>query len=251
MDSTLRFSKRADWYARYRPSYPPGILDILARELGFSKLDVVADIGSGTGLLARLFLANGNRVFGVEPNDRMRSYAERDLAGFGDFVSVKGTAERTTLPSGRVDLVAVGQALHWFNPGPAAREISRISKPRGCLCVVYNERINDRLGRAYRETVRKHERDRAKEIARTWNEKYLLPYFRSGKFSRFEIPNEQVLDFEGLLGRLVSASYMPSPEEKQSFAAMMKDVRGMFDSFSLEGKVRLRYRANIFIGRVA
>ena len=43
---------------------------------------VIADIGSGTGLSARLFLVNGNRVYGIEPNREMREAGELLLAGY-------------------------------------------------------------------------------------------------------------------------------------------------------------------------
>jgi len=39
---------------------------------------LVADIGAGTGLLAELFLKNGYRVLGVEPNREMRQAGARD-----------------------------------------------------------------------------------------------------------------------------------------------------------------------------
>ena len=58
MDFTRRFDKRANDYSKYRPSYPLGILDILMSEIGFGPSAIVADIGSGTGLLSKLFLQN-------------------------------------------------------------------------------------------------------------------------------------------------------------------------------------------------
>jgi SAM-dependent methyltransferase len=67
-DSKQRFSNRVADYARYRPGYPAAVLEILSKECVLSPDHIVADIGSGTGLLSELFLKNGNRVFGVEPN---------------------------------------------------------------------------------------------------------------------------------------------------------------------------------------
>ena len=67
-----RFSSRAESYAKYRPGYPSGVLDILKSECGLTPDSVVADVGSGTGILTELLLKNGNRVFGVEPNEAMR-----------------------------------------------------------------------------------------------------------------------------------------------------------------------------------
>jgi SAM-dependent methyltransferase len=248
-DYTRRFSKRAGWYASYRPGYPAAVIAILEKEIGFGPRQVVADIGSGTGLLTRIFLENGNRVFGVEPNDSMRSHAERDLGGFRNFVSVRGTAERTTLPSRSIDLVASGQALHWFDPGRSVREFSRIAKPGGGLCVTYNKRKNDSVGRAYEQVIARYEKDRAKVPGA--GAKYVARFFKGGECSKFEVPNEQSLDFEGLLGRILSASYMPHPDEKSGYPKLRRDVRKMFEKFSSDGRLKLSYRTNVFVGRIA
>ena len=60
-------------YIKYRPGYPPAILDLLAKKCGLTSHSTVADIGSGTGLLARSFLDFGCEVTGVEPNPGMRA----------------------------------------------------------------------------------------------------------------------------------------------------------------------------------
>lgn len=245
-DYTRRFSKRADSYASYRPSYPVGIIPLLEKEVGFTSRQVVADIGSGTGLLTKVFLRNGNKVFGVEPNARMRYYAVRDLGGFASFVSVRGTAEHTTLPGKSVDLVAVGQALHWFDLDRAAREFHRISKPGGSLCAVYNRRRNDALGRAYEKVIRKHERDWAAVPGSSM--KRLKHFFRDGRYTKFTVPNEQSLDFDGLLGRILSSSYMPPPDEGRDSSEVRRDILRVFEEFSSNGRVKLRYRTDVYVG---
>src|SRR5713101_2018251 len=114
-DFTHRFTGRGSVYGMHRPEYPRKIIDILRTETDFGQNKTVADIGSGTGLLSRLFLQNGNKVFCVEPNDEMRSFAKEGLSSYTNFVSIKGRAENTTLDNASVDLVTVGQALHWFD----------------------------------------------------------------------------------------------------------------------------------------
>src|SRR5438309_10456873 len=96
-DFTHRFTGRASDYSMHRPGYPGQILDILKTECGFDQDKTVADIGSGTGLLSRLFLRNGNKVFWVEPNDEMRSFPEQGLYSSPNFVSINGRAEDTTV----------------------------------------------------------------------------------------------------------------------------------------------------------
>src|SRR4051812_26588364 len=102
---TRRFSSRVENYVKYRPSYPAEVVELLAAECGLTPTALVADVGSGTGLLAELFLKNGNHVFGVEPNREMREAGERLLGSYANFTSVNGTAEATTLPDRSVDMI--------------------------------------------------------------------------------------------------------------------------------------------------
>src|SRR5579871_5753728 len=102
-DPTTRFSSRVDNYVRYRPGYPPEIVDLLRVECGLTKASAIADIGSGTGKLSELLLKTGCLVFGVEPNKEMREAGER--LNVPNFTSVDGTAEATTLPTKSVDFI--------------------------------------------------------------------------------------------------------------------------------------------------
>src|SRR5689334_15232985 len=97
--STSRFSNRAEDYAKYRPGYPRELFELLKQECGLFRHTYIADIGSGTGILARYFLEEGNIVLGIEPNAEMRAIAERDLVQFKKFTSVDATAEGTKLPN--------------------------------------------------------------------------------------------------------------------------------------------------------
>ena len=139
--STERFSDRVADYVRYRPSYPPDLLDCLRRNCGLTPHWIIADVGSGTGLLTKIFLENGNRVFAVEPNAAMRAAGEEFLRGFEQLASREGRAEATGLEAHSVDLVAAGQAFHWFDRRRARAEFERILKPSGWVALVWNERL--------------------------------------------------------------------------------------------------------------
>jgi ubiquinone/menaquinone biosynthesis C-methylase UbiE len=115
MDPTQRFSDRVENYVKYRPGYPAAIIDTLRAECQLTADSVVADVGSGTGILAEMFLKHGARVLGIEPNRQMRAAAECLLGGCARFMSVAATAEATTLPAHSVDFVTAGQAFHWFD----------------------------------------------------------------------------------------------------------------------------------------
>ena len=61
----------------------------------------------------------------------MRLAAERALGGSPGFVSVKATAENTTLADKSVDVVTAAQSFHWFDADAFKRECKRILKPGG------------------------------------------------------------------------------------------------------------------------
>src|SRR5205814_7614202 len=139
-DRTPASSTRVGNNGRYRPGYPRVVAEMLEGECGLSHASVVADVGSGTGILSELFLRNGNRVYGVEPNREMREAGERLLSDYENFKSIEGRAEATTLDGGSVDFVTAGQAFHWFDLEGARREFSRILRPGGWVIAVWNDR---------------------------------------------------------------------------------------------------------------
>ena len=104
-DTIERFSNRVENYVKYRPDYPREIVAFLAENCGLTSAAVIADIGCGPGISSRMFLENGNRVFGVEPNAAMRAAATEHLSTFPNFTAIDGTSDRTTLPDAAVDLI--------------------------------------------------------------------------------------------------------------------------------------------------
>jgi len=250
-DSKQRFSNRVEDYVRYRPGYPAQILDVLRRDCALTRESAIADIGSGTGLLARMFLANGNRVYGVEPNADMRSAGEDFLREFPSFHSVVGTAEETTLPDASVDFVAAGQAFHWFHPQLARREFLRILKPGGWVAVISNERKKDSTAflREYETLLRTYGTDYADVEAKYPQSEKMEEFFGKGNFREANFPNEQLFDFAGLRGRLLSSSFTPVKGHPQH-EPMIAELRRIFDAYAEDGRVRFDYIARLFYGRL-
>ncbi len=114
--------------------------------------------------------------------------------------------------------------------------------------VIYNDRRQDKFGRAYGRVVKRNEKGRS-DVPFP-NDRYVRRFFKGGRHSKFMVPNEQVLDFEGLMGRLLSASYMPTPNDK-SYAGFQMDVKDLFDTHSSSGRVKLRYYATFYLGSIA
>lgn len=254
IDSTRRFSDRVENYVLHRPSYPPGVLDVLANETGLTPASVIADIGSGTGISSELFLRNGNAVYGVEPNAEMRQAAERLLATYPHFRSVDARAEATTLNDHSVDYITAGQAFHWFDPPQARAEFKRVLRSGGWTALLWNTRrpdttpflraydaLLDRFGTDYRQV----QHDKV-DVGR-------LGVFFNGDlghaFQLRKLYNEQRFDFTGLTGRLLSSSYTPTANHP-SYQLMLRELRNIFDEHADGGQVTLEYDTEIYFGHV-
>jgi SAM-dependent methyltransferase len=250
IDPTTRFTSRVDNYVKYRPSYPASIITLLESECGLTRATIVADIGSGPGFLTELFLKLGNTVFGVEPNAEMRAAGERLLAKYPSFLSVNATAEATMLPNKSVDLIVAGQAFHWFQRDATKVEFKRILKPGGWVVLVWNGfRVEtSAVVRAYHELLVQYGTD-YKEVSREIETCDIAELFAPRKYREARFPFKQVFDFEGLKGRLLSASYAPQPSDPR-YDDMIEDLRGVFTANQHNGTVDFDYETEVYYGQL-
>lgn len=248
-DAKQRFSNRVADYVRYRPSYPAALLDMLRHECGLQSNHVIADVGSGTGLLSKLFLENGNRVYGVEPNPEMRAAGEEFLRDYENFSSVTGSAEGTSLRDSSVDFVVAGQAFHWFNPVATGREFRRILKPPGQVVVLWHERRVEGapFTAAYEQLLERFGIDYGRVKEAYPEPEKLRAFFTT--FSSRDLPNHQEFDWEGLCGRLRSSSFVPASGHA-NFEPMMAELRRIFLAHEQGGRVRMEHVLRIYFGRL-
>lgn len=250
LNPTGRFSDRVADYVKHRPDYPPAAL---AAALGATDPDprtgtglIVADVGAGTGISTRQLADLGARVIAVEPNADMRAAGETTANPLIRWQS--GTAEATGLPAASVDVVVCAQAFHWFRQPEALAEFARILKPQGRVSLVWNCRDrNDAFTRGYTEAI----------VAIGGESRVETHKFepgaieRSGRFEpvrMLQFPHAQRMNLEGLLGRALSASYVPKsgPGHQQIMAAL----RQLFAQHARDGLVSLRYRTEVYTARL-
>jgi SAM-dependent methyltransferase len=245
VDPKKRFSSRVEKYIKFRPNYPPKIIDFLTEKKILSKQSIIADVGSGTGILSEIFLKNGNKVFGVEPNSEMRRAAEKLLNGYPNFVSISSSAENTSLLSNSIDLITVGQAFHWFDVDRTKREFKDILKPQGYAVIIWNNRrkTGKKFSSQYEKFILKYGTD-YKEVRK--NEKKIDQFYQ---YKRKVFYNYQDLDFESLKGRLLSVSYIPL-EGEPNYEDMLKELYWVFKEYEQNGIVRLEYDTEIYYGKL-
>jgi ubiquinone/menaquinone biosynthesis C-methylase UbiE len=249
-DATQRFSSRVENYVRYRPGYPQEVIKLLKRECGLISGSIIADIAFGTGIFTSLLLANGNPVYGVEPNADMRQAGESFLAGYPRFTSLAGTAENTTLAAKSVDFVTAAQAAHWFDLKKARQEFIRITEPGGWTVLLWNERSVDSTPflRAYEELVLNFGTD-YKEVRHERTTETIHEFFSPTPFHSHEFDNHQEIDYAGLEGRLLSSSYTPAVDHP-NHQPMLATLRRIFDEYQVGGKVSLEYKTRVYYAQL-
>ncbi len=249
-NSVERFSNRVKNYVKYRPHCPKEILRVFRNEMNLNESSVIADIGSGTGISARAFLENGNSVFGVEPNEDMREAAEEYLNDFPNFKSINGTSENTTLEDKSVDFVIAAQAFHWFDKAKSGEEFRRILRDKGFIALIWNERQLDtnKFLRDYENLLSEFGTDYQNVRHDNINKKDLRAFFMT-EVQCATFQNIQKLDFDGLKGRMLSSSYMPTAENPR-FVQMLKNLESLFAQHHENGKIEILYDTKVFYGQI-
>lgn len=251
MSPTMRFSDVVENYIRYRPGYPKEVISVLNKKIGLTPNRIIADIGSGTGKSAELFLQNKNIVFGVEPNDAMRQAAEVQFINLLNFRSIKGSAEETTLSANSMDIVVAGQAFHWFDAKKAKKEFKRILKSNGWIVLIWNERNNHSPFLSdYEKFLLNNSIDYTDVDHKNIDHHALRNFYGTMSFGCEELPYAQHFDLDGLKGRYLSCSYAYK-ENHPLFEIAMKDLQEVYEKFEDDGLVTMDYITKIYFGQLA
>ena len=134
----VNFGLTASDYAKHRAGFPDVFFERMFDEEIVKAGDVLADLGTGTGTLARGFAERGCSATGIDISAQLLEQAKDFALQAGleiDFRFAK--AEATGLPDSSFDVVTAGQCWHWFDRPSAALEIKRILKPRGRVVIAH------------------------------------------------------------------------------------------------------------------
>jgi ubiquinone/menaquinone biosynthesis C-methylase UbiE len=124
-----RFNGFANDYDQHRPEAPALVVEIITRYLE-RKVELVADVGCGTGLSTFIWKDAARRIVGIEPNPDMRGKAQRKLeeagttAGSISFVS--GFSNSLPFEDGTIDVMTCSQSFHWMDPDSTLKEAGRV-----------------------------------------------------------------------------------------------------------------------------
>jgi hypothetical protein len=115
---------------------------------------------------------------------------------------------------------------------------------------MWNERkVESDFEKAYEGLLIKYATDYLKVDHRNIREKDLIDFFAPAAVSSVVLYNEQLFDYEGVKGRLLSSSYAPNSGEP-NFAPMIAYLREIFDRYQIDGRVSFSYDCNLFLAEI-
>jgi len=251
MTAINRFTGRAVVYSKYRPSYPEEYVDYLMQANALAPGGIVADVGSGTGILSGQLLGRGLKVLAVEPNADMRREAESRLGAWPAFKAFCGAAEETGLPDGSVDLVTAAQAFHWFGREKFKAECRRILKTGARVALVWNSR--DPASGLVQEN---------EALCRKYCPEYIASsggiftvdgvfeeFYRDGAYELRTFRNDERYGLDGFIGRNLSGSYAPA-EGDANYRPFVEGLTVLFEKYNQGDNIILPGITRSYLGNV-
>jgi SAM-dependent methyltransferase len=236
--------EKAQLYEQYRLPYAAEMVDDLLKRTG--RVSVVADIGAGTGQLARLFAGHSTRVYAVEPDGAMRQVAAEVAKDYPNLHLIDACAEQTTLPENSIDLIVIGNAFHRFQP-EAIDELLRILKPSGWVAVIFYVFTNQAFADSLFPKLNQLE-SLASRTKKNWHQMPVENLFGDHPIQSLHYAQSFAQDWEAFWGAARSGIEAPTPLDKDfgRFEAINLEV---FNAFAVDAHIRMDYEINVSLGQ--
>lgn len=147
-----RFSKYANQYAQFRPSYPSDLFEFIYKKV--HQFDLAWDAGTGNGQAARELSKKFKQVIATDISARQIENAYQ-----ASNISYSTHLEKFPLREHSVDLITVAQAAHWFDMELFSQEVKKVLKLNGVIAVwgygllSINDETDELITHFYKEII--------------------------------------------------------------------------------------------------
>lgn len=248
VDYTNRFTGKAELYVQARPRYADALFSYMKKDLQLREGGIVADVGSGTGIMSDQLLSVGYVVYAVEPNEDMRKQAELQLGKCENFISLQGEASKIPLENASVDCIIAAQAFHWFDADAFRVECQRILRPDGIVLLVYNMRDMDNP--LTKDLARLHAQFNPAfhGFSNGLKESDLKNFFK-GACEVKSWNNDQVMTKNAFIERALSSSYSPR-ESDTNYERFLEEMEKLFLRYAQDDRVRYPHNTIVYAGKL-
>jgi len=251
MNNTEKFSNKSEVYTRYRPSYPEEFIKFLRKTIHTCEDRIVADVGTGTGILTKQLANKVQKVYAVEPNDGMRKSCIEYCNKLKNVIIINGSAENTTLPDKCVDIITVAQAFHWFDREKTKFEFQRILKPNGKVVLVWNSRDteNELIKENYILLERFCPNFKGFSEGSSVTPNAYNDFFKQGSCDYKVFTNNLIMTLDEYIGRNLSSSYSPLKND-ENYINFVEGLTRIFHKYSSNDRLIFPQKTYVYIGNI-
>jgi ubiquinone/menaquinone biosynthesis C-methylase UbiE len=239
------FGKLVKAYDMARSSYPERAMRFVRRAIK-GKNPLVLDIGCGTGISTRQMAHSGATVIGCDIDEKMleaaRAHKENNVA------YVCAPANKLPFRDYTFDAVTACQALHWFADNKSLRELKRVLKKGGVLCVVQPKRTGHARRKELLEIFQEHFPVRLPPhyMKRDFIEVLKIAGFKQYRsFSVKAVDRRSMKDFLLLIQSFSIWNTVPEAKQRYMLNVLRKHYRPMLE----RGRIEDRHEITVLVVR--
>ena len=131
------FNQAADYYDKFRPSYPKEIINALINETKLSIGSRLLEIGAGSGKATELFINKGFEILCIEPGVDLVNIGNLKFKG-ENFKFVEARFEEYPATHKYYDVIFAAQSFHWVPQPIGYEKCTNALKDGGYLALLWN-----------------------------------------------------------------------------------------------------------------
>lgn len=243
-------ARREHAYDSARPAYPTTVVDAVREELISASVPHLLDVGCGTGRSTRLLSTLAQRVTGIDPVPAMIEVA-RSVGAPPNVTYQLGSAERTRVAAGSVQVVSAASCFEWFDVAAFKAEVRRVAAPNARVVLLWSHlgTNNDPVTRAWDDLMRARlgpriGPDRLDILA-------MAHWFAEGKFRTFRCVTRHDYDANGLLELARSSSSWPQARLPERTHRATAAIAAYFRDHECGGQVALSFETTVMITSIS
>ena len=256
------FIGTAEYYARYRPGYPPKAIRTLAEKFGLNEGSRVIDLGCGPGKIALKLAPYVGEVIAIDPQEEMLEEGRKIAArrNINNIIWRNGLSTELTgmvKAPGEIDLVVIARAFHWMDRKKTLEDVYSVVRAGGGIAVINDRDPLNQPEVAWREIIKAMIREWLGEERRAGTAGTFAPLPKTHEEvvqeSRFRdmiviyLNTMRTWTTDRIIGYVFSTSYASVPvlgEKKEAFEA---DLRRRLTGLEPSGRFRERATTEIIM----
>jgi ubiquinone/menaquinone biosynthesis C-methylase UbiE len=243
------YSAKAAQYARYRWDYSPQAVETIFTKTGLDQSSTVIELGAGTGILTRQVANRVKHMYATEPDMQMNSWIRVGLPAGSPISVIASNAEAIPFQTNSADAVMAAQAIHWFDPLFARKEIRRVLKKPGWLILMRNFGTDQHLNQAFQALNTAENGVQLHKQLSSFDPKPLEYYYDHAKYECLRFPFTNHQDWDAFIGSLSSASFVPA-ENHPLYDRFREQAKKVFQQFAVNELLETHGETEIILGQV-